>query len=294
MRSLTAKAAERPLQETKTAQANRRSGKQQRTMPRRERRRRVWSWVAVALVIGVIGATFQAIREGWHAQAFVALDEMVDDGYRAVGLTVEEVTLTGRDKAGMNALRRALGVEVGTPILRLDLDELQTRLESVGWIASAEVQRHLPDRLHVAITERVAFARWQRDGQTSLIDRDGEIILSDVGHRFAYLPRVVGSGANVRAAELLDLLDASPRLARQVRSASLIRERRWDVTLESGITVSLPEQGADAAWQHLDEPKHRKRLLADDVGFVDMRIPGRVIVRGRDSGGAQKPQEQET
>ena len=134
MRSLTAKAAERPLQETKTAKANRRSGKQQRTMPRRERRRRVWSWIAVALMIGVIGATFHAVRQGWHAQAFIALGEMVDDGYRAVGLTVEEVTLTGRDKAGMNALRRALDVEVGTPILRLDLDDLQARLESVGWV----------------------------------------------------------------------------------------------------------------------------------------------------------------
>lgn len=294
MRSLTAKAADRPLQEAKTAKANRKPGKPQRTMPRRERRRRVWGWIAVALMVGIIGGTFHAVRQGWHAQALAALGAAVDDGYRAAGLTVDEVTLTGRDKAGKIALRRALGIEVGTPILRLDLAELQARLEAVGWVASAEVQRHLPNRLHVAIVERVPFARWQRDGRTSLIDREGEIILSDVGHRFAYLPRVVGEGANLRAAELLDQLDSSPRLARQVQSASLIRERRWDVTLDSGITINLPEEGVDAAWQHLDEPKHRKRLLADDVGTVDMRIRGRVIVRSRDDGGAFRPQEQET
>ncbi len=294
MRSLNARAADRPVQDARAARAAQNPGKQPRTMPRRVKRRRIGSWVALGLVLAVILTTGYGIRQGWHAQAFAALGRGVDDVYRATGLTVAEVTLSGRSHAGSRALRRALGVQIGDPILGLDLDELQDRLEGIGWIATAEVQRHLPDRLHVTITEREPFARWQRDGRTTLIDREGTIILADVGHRFRRLPRVIGPGANVRAAELLDLLEQSPRLARQVQSASLIRERRWDVTLDNGITVSLPEQDPAIAWQHLDEPRHRRHLLGTNVGLVDMRLPGRVIVRGKDASGAETLREQET
>lgn len=294
MRSLSAKSSDRPVQDPKVAKAARNPGKQQRTMPRRVKRRRIGSWIALGLVLAVVLTTVFGVRQGWHAQALAALGRSVDDVYRATGLTLAEVTLSGRTNAGSLALRRALGVEIGDPILGLDLDHLQERLTGIGWVETADVQRHLPDRLHVTITEREPFARWQRDGRTTLIDRNGTIILADVGHRFGRLPRVIGPGANERAAELLDLLDQSPRLARQVQSASLIRERRWDVTLDSGITVSLPEQAPEVAWQHLDEPKHRRHLLGKDVGFVDMRIPGRVIVRGKNASGVETLQERET
>ncbi|MDF1722684.1 MAG: FtsQ-type POTRA domain-containing protein [Minwuia sp.] len=294
MRSLSARASDRPLQDAKAGKAAQNPGKQPRTMRRRSQRRRIGGWVVLGVALSIIVTTVFGVRQGWHAQAFAALGRGVNDVYRATGLTVTEVTLSGRTHTGSPALRRALGVEVGDPILNLDLDDLQDRLQGIGWVASAEVQRHLPDRLHITIVEREPFARWQRDGRTALIDRAGAVILTDVGHRFRRLPRVIGPGANERAAELLDLLDQSPRLARQVRSASLVRQRRWDVTLDSGITVSLPEQHPDVAWQHLDDPKHRRHLLGKDVGFVDMRIPGRVIVRGKDARVGDTPQEQET
>jgi hypothetical protein len=56
-----------------------------------------------------------------------------------------------------------------------------------------------PSRLHIAITERDAFALWQRDGKVEVIAEDGTVVEPYAGQHFAKLPLVVGVGAETRA-----------------------------------------------------------------------------------------------
>ncbi|WP_416899914.1 MAG: cell division protein FtsQ/DivIB [Minwuia sp.] len=251
----------------------------ERALPRRKRRRRM-AWLggsALALVIAAVAAV--GYMENWHGQAAEAVDRAYSDVHRGFGLAVAEVTIEGRHRAGPDALRAALGVQVGDPILRLDLDEIRARIETIGWVRTAAVSRELPGRLHIRIVERVPFARWQLDGQTSLVDRDGAVILADVGARYRGLPRIVGADANLRAAELFDMLQSAPRLAAQVHTANLIRERRWDIGMANGITIRLPEEEPGEAWNRFNEVDRRDGLLAQRLKLIDLRVPGRVIVR---------------
>ena len=48
-------------------------------------------------------------------------------------------------------------------------------LEEIGWVASARVERHLPDTNRVAIRERIPVAVWQKKGLT-MVDAEGVVI----------------------------------------------------------------------------------------------------------------------
>lgn len=280
MRPLTADSADRVLGGGENGKG--RTGRKapvERELLRRQRRRKLGRFVIGGIVAVALAAGYVGLQRDWHGAALTAMDRGLDTAFRAVGLGVAEVTLEGRHRAGPEALRRALGVSVGDPILRLDLEDLQQRLERVGWIEVATVTRRLPDRLHIVIVEREPFARWQLGGRTALIDRSGEVILADVGARYRSLPRLVGPGANARAAELFALLDSAPALKRQVSTASLIRERRWDIGMDGGVTVRLPETDPGEAWARFSEVNRRDGLLAKRLNLIDLRVPGRVIVR---------------
>jgi cell division protein FtsQ len=289
MRSLKADSADRVLADDGPSKKN---GKQkkaptERAMPKRNRRRKLAMAGAAVVMTAFLGTTAWGLSQGWHLDAVNAANKGLDGLHRAAGLAVSEVTVSGRDRAGPEALRHALGVEIGDPILRLDLDALKARLEGNGWVRTASISRHLPDRLHIAIEERTPFARWQMNGRTALIDPDGEVILKNVGARYRHLPRLVGPQANLRAAELFALLESAPRLAAKVQTANLVRERRWDIGMENGITIRLPEDAASEAWSRFNDVDRRDGLLAKRLKLIDLRVPGRVIVR-------LKPKEADT
>lgn len=282
MRALKVDVADRVLNEENPGAGKKSGGRKpsrQRAMPRRNRRRRL-AWIAGAGVLVMLLATGGwGYSQNWHGLALEATDRGIDNVHRGLGLAVAEVTVSGRDRAGPAALREALGIRIGDPILRLDLDELKTRLETLGWVREASVSRHLPGRLHIRIEERRPFARWQIGGRTALIDEEGVVIRANIGAHYLHLPRLVGPQANLRAAELFDLLQHSPRLAALVKSASLVRERRWDIGMDNGITVRLPEQDPGEAWSRLNDVDRRDGLLAKRLNLIDLRVPGRVIVR---------------
>lgn len=279
MRPLMADSTDRMLSSEEATKKPARKARVERSLLKRQRRRKVGRYVLAGAAFVLLAVGYVGYQRDWHGAALTAMDNGLDEAYRAAGLSVAEVTLEGRQRTGPDALRRALGVRIGDPILRLDLRELQTRLESVGWVSSAAVSRQLPDRLHIAIVEREPFARWQLDGRTALIDRDGHVILANVGSRYRGLPRLVGPAANERAAELFALLDQAPSLRRHVLSANLIRERRWDIGMSNGVTVRLPETGAADAWARFGEVERRDGLLQKRLTTIDLRVPGRVIVR---------------
>ena len=230
--------------------------------------------------LGVIAATGFWLWHAGHVAAAVAdLEAKLLAGMAAAGLTVQQVSLEGRNLAPRADLVAAVGLQRGDPILLVDVAELHRRIEGLGWIETATVSRRLPDTIHIRIRERVPFARWQRGGKTVLIDADGAPITGRGVDRYRHLPRVVGEGAATAAAEFLALLASEQRLFRMVRTATYIRKRRWDVGLKGGIAVRLPEQDVALAWRQLAKLDRKERILQRDLVAIDLRLPDRLVLR---------------
>ena len=90
---------------------------------------------------------------------------------------------------------------------------------------------------------------------------------------------MVGDGAAPHAAALIEMLGREPALAGRVTAAVRVDDRRWNLRIDDSIEILLPEEKPDAAWAQLAAFERRNSLLKRDVQRVDMRLPGRLVVR---------------
>lgn len=239
---------------------------------------RRWGGPALA-VVALLGAGGWAWSSGWADRQWAALSEATLAASGEAGLALREVLVQGRGRTSQQDLMTALDLELGTPILSLDPAVLRARLEALPWVARATVERRLPDTLFISVEEREPLALWQREGEIALIDRTGAVISDPALEPFADLPLVVGDGANGHAAELVEMLAQTPDLARRVKAAIWVGERRWNIRLDNGVDVRLPEENGAAAWEELASLQEQHGLIDRDLLAIDLRQPDRLIVR---------------
>jgi cell division protein FtsQ len=95
-----------------------------------------------------------------------------------------------------------------------------------------------------------------------------------------------GAGAPEHVGELLLLLAYEPTVARQLRAAVWVAQRRWNLILTNGVEIWLPEEDAVAALQQLAKLDGQYRLLAREFGVVDLRLPDKLYLKKRSAGEA--------
>jgi cell division protein FtsQ len=193
------------------------------------------------------------------------------------GFGIEDVKITGTAETSQIAVLDKL--DISGSLVSFNVGKAQERLGELPWVDHAVVRKFYPSTLSVQITERKPFALWQRDGKVTVIDRSGAPIVPLDDPRFGKLPFVVGGGANHTAEDLLADLQAEPTIAAQMHAAVLVADRRWDLHLDNGVTVKLPETNVRAALAELVRLDREKGLLARDVAVVDLRLPDRITVR---------------
>jgi len=231
------------------------------------------------------GGLWGAVEAGLFARAGEAVSARLLDWTAGGGLVVQEVYVDGRVRTDPEALRRAIGVARGEPLLAVDPDALRARVEALTWVGQASVTRRFPDALRISLFERQPLALWQRDGAFRLIDRTGAVIEGalddppDLG-RYGDLRVLVGEGAPAHAARLFALLSTEPALWRRVVAATWVGGRRWSLRFDNGIDVLLPEDGVPEAWRLLAAMEREERLLERAITVVDLRfLPERMRVR---------------
>ena len=227
----------------------------------------------------LLGACVTAVASGWLGARMDAIGRGLIGITADAGLKLQDVLVEGRAETRSAEILRALQAERGTAMLAIDVAAAKARLEALPWIRSATVVRQLPSTLAVRIEERKAFALWQSGKRLAVIDREGMVILRENIARFAGRPLVVGEGAEQRAAAIVDLLASEPELFGEVEAAVLVSGRRWNLRLKHGISVRLPEEGAEAAWHRLADLARKEAVLDRALTIIDLRIPDRVTVR---------------
>jgi cell division protein FtsQ len=243
--------------------------------------------VASALII--LGSITLGVIRGDHvAQVTDALHDLRDSAANAAGFNITGVALTGNKHMSREEIFATAGVTGHSSTLFLDVADARARLKTNPWIADATVQKLYPDRLQIAITERAAFALWQKDGRIGVIADDGTVLEPYFSRRFAPLPLFVGAGAGARAKEFQALIERYPDIRDQLRAAVLVSERRWNLRLKNGVDVELPEDGVTQALDRLVALDRDKKLLSRDITLVDLRMPDRVTVRQSDAAAAAR------
>ena len=251
-----------------------------------------WSGIKVPRGVGIAaGARIRAgERRLWRRFAATTCRRSLDDladvrdaAANVAGFRITSIALAGERRLSREEILDTAGVTARTSLLFLDASEARTRLKANPWIAEATVLKLYPGRLHIGIIERDAFALWQRDGKVEVIAEDGTVVgpysSQPLGQAFAKLPLVVGAGAETRAKDFLTLLDKYPSIRGQLQAAVLVAERRWNLALNNGIEVRLPEAGVEPALDLLVKLDRDDKMLTRDIAAIDLRLSDRVTVQ---------------
>jgi cell division protein FtsQ len=215
----------------------------------------------------------------WLTEQQAALEAEALAFSAELGLRIDRVTVEGRRETPAEVLIAAVEHEAGDPILAVDADALRLRLEELPWIHSATVERKLPGEIRLTIEERVPMALWQRDGRYHLVDRYGDTMpVADVT-KYAGMIVLTGVDAPAHARALLDLLALEPDLGMRVIAAQRVGTRRWNLRLDNGVDIRLPEEEAASAWRVLADMERDEGLLDRDLVMIDLRTPDRLVVR---------------
>jgi cell division protein FtsQ len=244
----------------------------ERRLPRRA------GLIATVLLLAVSGGL--GIVKGGHLEAFLTtLSEARNALANSAGFRITSVAINGRKQLTQDEVLAIGGVNGHSSLLFLNAASVREKLKANPWIGEATVLKLYPGQLRIDIVERTAFALWQQNGRLSVISDDGAVLQDYVSPAFLKLPLVVGKGAESRAREFLALLSRYPQVNAVTRAATLVGERRWNLRLNDGLNIRLPENDVGNALATLSTLDRDEHLFAKDIVAIDLRLPDRLVVQ---------------
>lgn len=208
-------------------------------------------WLLTALALGVLGlAAWVVFWSSWLATRNVAVE----------GSSI----VTDRQVV------QAAGVDLGTPLARVDLGGVRDRVAELPAVADVSVHRSWPHTLQITVTERTPLATVQRHGQWYAMDADG-VLFRPTPARDPKLPVVVLTPSADAAArrEVASVVAALPDDV--LHSMRRVRARSMD-----SITLSLAD-GREVEWGSADESARKVQVLAvllkQKAAVYDVSVP---------------------
>ena len=191
-------------------------------------------------------------------------------------VTAQDVEVTGAGRIGTARVERAADVPTGTPLARLDLDAVRTRVEAVPAVKRAEVSRSWPHAVRIAVTQRTPIAVINQGEGLQALDADGVLF----GH-YATRPR------------RMPLVNAPPDTADE----ALVEAGRVIASLPAGIagrvdTIQVASvdkiqlvlgNGRRVLWGSAEDSSQKAEVLAVLLKRpgqqIDVSVPGRPTTR---------------
>lgn len=223
-------------------------------------RGRRWPWVLALVMVVVL------LAGAIYAVFFSAL------------LGLKSVSVAGAPDELTAKIRTVVDVPDGTPLARIDLDQIAARVESVPEVAAVEVSRAWPDTLSIEVVPRVPVAVTSANGQFWLLDAAGDPYLSVPAPPPGMITvQLVAPGAG----------DASTTAALAVAS-SLSQDFRPQVAIVSARTAFDVEltlvDGKRVIWGEAADSARKMQILpallgSQDGSEYDITDPTLVTVR---------------
>lgn len=195
-----------------------------------------------------------------------------------IGMAADDVNISGLYHHEPEQVLQVIGVRPGGSLVGFNAREAREALRALDWVKSAEVQRVFPNRIEISLVEREPFAIWQIDGQYKVIGRDGVPLSGYTQRTTSGLPLVTGPGANEAASDFINHLSAMPEIAAKMHAAARVGQRRWNLYLDNGVKIALPEKDLGLALEQVAALDAEQNILSKGIREIDLRLAGRLVV----------------
>ena len=222
-----------------------------------------------------------AVHSAAPGGTLATLRERLGGATAFAGLRVTDMVIEGRANTPEPLLRAALAVSKGDPILGFSLEQARQRIESLSWVEHATVERRLPGTVVVNLTRAPSVRDLAEPGQVRADRSRRPTGRQSERCRIPQLPLVVGPGAPAGAATLIDALTDRPELQKRVVAAVRVGERRWNLQLNSGTDVMLPEGHEVAGARSAHAASTAARAARSSAGRDRPAAADRLVLRPR-------------
>ncbi len=223
---------------------------------RRSIRRAVIGWVVGVLVVALISGAVWLV------------------GFSSV-FAAAEVRITGVEVLSSEEVASAAEVPLGTPMARIDLDQIRERVAALPPVREVEVTRPLPDLIVITVTERTPVYAVKQNGADGylLVDVEG-VAYTTVTSPPPELLVASAANADLLADIAVVVADLPEELRDLVRSISAETKDSIELELTKGRTV---------VWGSADQGPLKAQVLAvllKEKGSVyNVSAPERPAVR---------------
>ena len=129
---------------------------------------RGWPFYRRVLVVGAVGVA--GVTVAFYGMQFLLYSPSM------LLLRPDQIEVSGNHIVGREAVLQQFVHDRNRSVLQIPLDARRTQLEQIPWVESASVQRILPNRLRVELTERTPVAFLRNGNELALIDAHGVIL----------------------------------------------------------------------------------------------------------------------
>ncbi|MCS4241204.1 cell division protein FtsQ [Rhizobium sp. BIGb0125] len=197
----------------------------------------------------------------------------------AAGFAIEDVKVSGNAQTSEIDILQLLGLDGTTSLVAMDVNTARRRLADLPWVEDVDVRKIYPRTIEIRLKERDAFGIWQHGSELSLIEKNGSVIAPLRDNKFAALPLFVGRDAETGAASFMEQLDAWPEIRSKVKAYVRISGRRWDLHLNNGIIIKLPEVNVAKALHLLSRLDAEQQVMSRDIAAIDLRLSDRTTIQ---------------
>lgn len=194
-------------------------------------------------------------------------------------LVVRSVVVTGTRLVPSASVLAVAGVQPGTPMVRVDAAQIESRVEAIRQVQSVHVVKSWPDRVVIEVRERTAALAVAVPGGYALLDPSGVVVRSAASRpgrlplyeSMATVAALRGDPSVALASTVLGQLPS--KLRDSVRSVA-VPDDQVTVTLDSGVTV---------VWGGTDRAGAKAQVLAilmrTHARYYDVSAPGVAVTK---------------
>jgi PAS domain-containing protein len=238
--------------------------------PALRRRNRLHAMIRAVVVVGIISALAYGVYFAYQ-QALTT-----------PRLALQRVVLHQVPTPLIEQVREKITPHYGQNLLALNLEELQTAVESIPEVRSASVRRTLPDGLVVRVESRLPKALLQTADGTYVIDRDGVVIsASEADMRQLTTVRMEGIGLHARRGQtVVQTVEFGARVA------DAITVLEWFEQSQSGLAPNINHLRIDEEGIVVVLTQPELEILLGDAQSLAAKIEGveALLVSDRPAG----------
>lgn len=211
-------------------------------------------------------------------------------------LKPDQIDVSGNHIVAREEVQKLFVHDRDRSVLRIPLETRRAQIQEIAWVEEASVQRILPNRLRVEITERTPVAFFRNGHELALIDSHGVILDRPEGEDF-HFPIVTGMSENLAREErekrmqvyeefMKDIDLVKPGSSERISEIDLSNPRDLSGVLTGlgndasipAVTVHFGQGDFTGKYRTLVENFAQWQASAGPVHAIDLRYSRQVVV----------------